>query len=213
MGIEDRDYWRERNKNSKKKPDKRSDYYDPKALRGSKARNSTLNTSLKNILIWLVIFAAAMFFFNRYGNHHRASYTPFNSTRQQPIENVKPIQVEGDGFLELGRTKNAYYVAGSVNGFPVVYQVDTGAGITSISQQTAGLAGITTCTSQIFDTANGPTTGCVATIPEIGFGNFHVRNVSVAIMPNMKGALLGMNVLSHFGLEQHGNVMRILPQQ
>ena len=128
----------------------------------------------------------------------------------QPVSNVEPFQIDGDGSLSLRQTGNGhYFVSGSVNGFPIVYMLDTGASITSISQKTAADAGIQTCTAHTFDTANGVAHGCLAAIREITFGNFRIKNTQVAIMPNMSGALLGMNVLSHIRLEQHGDIMRI----
>lgn len=50
-------------------------------------------------------------------------------------------------------------------------------------------------------------------MPKITFGKFTLDNVEVTIMPNMSSdALLGMNVLKNFRIEQVGNVMRISSQ-
>lgn len=134
----------------------------------------------------------------------------YSSEPLQPVSNVEPFQIDGNGSISLRQTGNGhYFVSGSVNGFPIVYMLDTGASITSISQKTAADAGIQTCTAQNFDTANGVARGCVATIREITFGNFSIKNAQVAIMPNMSGALLGMNVLSYVRMEQQGDIMRI----
>ncbi len=57
---------------------------------------------------------------------------------------------------------------------------------------------------------NGDVEGCVATVREIAFGEFRVRNVDVPIMPKLAGpALLGMNVLRHYRIEQEEDFMRI----
>jgi clan AA aspartic protease (TIGR02281 family) len=113
--------------------------------------------------------------------------------------------------LDLYKERNGnFFVPGSVGGYPVSFIVDTGASITSISKQAASVAGIRECQSRRFNTANGDVVGCVATAPSITFGGFRLSNVEVAVMPNMTGALLGMNVLSQFKMEQHGSVMRII---
>lgn len=120
------------------------------------------------------------------------------------------MRVDGDGALLLQQENGGYFVAGHVNQVPVRFQVDTGAMLTSISRETAGQAGILECEPRTFHTAGGDTSGCVGMVSEIEFGNFHVRYVTVAVMPNMRGSLLGMNVLGKFTMEQHGNTLRIL---
>lgn len=108
------------------------------------------------------------------------------------------------GSLRLTQTKDGHYFSGgAVNGFPVVYMVDTGATSVAISSNTAARAGIKSCTARTFSTANGNVQGCTAVVEEIVFGTFRLNNVEVAIMPNMQGeALLGMNVLKRFHIEQ-----------
>jgi aspartyl protease family protein len=134
---------------------------------------------------------------------------------QVDLDNFTPGKKESIGSdvaksldLRRGRSGN-YFVSGSIGEHPVNFIVDTGASITSISKQAASIAGISGCRSRKFNTANGEVIGCVATAPMIAFGNFRLSNVEVAVMPNMNGALLGMNVLNQFKMEQHGSVMRI----
>ncbi len=104
----------------------------------------------------------------------------------------------GAGVLRLTQTKDGHYFSGgAVNGFPVVFMVDTGATNVAISSNTASRAGITSCVAQTFSTANGSVQGCKAIVENIVFGTFRLSNVEVAIMPNMQGeALLGMRMCS-----------------
>ncbi len=134
---------------------------------------------------------------------------------QVDLDDFDPSKKESVGSgvaksLDLYRERNGnFFVSGSIGEYPVSFIVDTGASITSISKQAASVAGIRECQSRRFNTANGEVVGCVATAPTITFGSFHLSNVEVAVMPNMTGALLGMNVLSQFKMEQHGSVLRI----
>mgnify|MGYP002378241064 CR=1 FL=1 len=60
------------------------------------------------------------------------------------------------GVLRLTQTRDGHYFSGgTVNGFPVVFMVDTGATNVAISSNTAARAGIKNCTARMFSTANG----------------------------------------------------------
>lgn len=98
---------------------------------------------------------------------------------------------------------------GAVNGVPVTFQIDTGASYTSISKETAYSAGIYGCDGKMFDTANGQVFGCVARADEIRLGQNVMKGFQIAAMPNLNGALLGMNVLKQFKIEHEGDVMRL----
>ncbi|MBS0425218.1 MAG: retroviral-like aspartic protease family protein [Proteobacteria bacterium] len=117
----------------------------------------------------------------------------------------------GSGMLELKQTRDGHYFSsGTVGGTPVVFMIDTGATAVSISSKIAARIGIRKCAPRPVSTANGQVNACVATVPEVTFGSFRLAHVDVMIMPNMSGdALLGMNVLRNFRIEQAGKVMRI----
>lgn len=118
--------------------------------------------------------------------------------------------LNGGGPIVLQRGQNGgFFVNGTVNNAPTTFQIDTGASITSISKDLANRAGIFECTPQHFDTANGGVTGCVGIAHDLNFGSFNFRGFQVAVMPNMNGTLLGMNVLRHVSIENTGDVMRL----
>lgn len=126
-------------------------------------------------------------------------------------EVLQPAEIIGSGKMELKQTRDGHYFSsGTVNGAPVVFMVDTGATVVSISAEIAARAGIRECAPRQVLTANGQVNACVATVPEVTFGSFRFTQVDVMVMPNMPGdALLGMNVLRNFRIEQAGKVMRI----
>ena len=113
--------------------------------------------------------------------------------------------------LHLAQQPNGHYMsAGSVNGFPIVFMVDTGASLVAVSSGMAAQAGIKKCTPRTFSTANGKVQGCVAVVPEMTFGGFRLSNIDVAVMPNMSNeGLLGMAVLRRFRLEQANGTLII----
>lgn len=130
---------------------------------------------------------------------------------QVPMPALPEPEVQGPGFVDLvQRPDGHYYAAGYVNGMPIVFMVDTGATLTSLSREMAHKSGIHSCNVRTFNTANGPVQGCVAKVPKIQIGSFILRDFEVAVMPNLPtDALLGMNVMSLFRLEQQRGVMRI----
>ncbi len=133
-------------------------------------------------------------------------------SRPKSPQNIKqPSEVIGVGKLDLLQTREGHYFSsGTVNVSQVVFMIDTGATTVSISSRIASRAGIRKCFSHTVSTANGNVNACTATVSEVTFGKFRLTNVDVTIMPNMPGdALLGMNVLRNFHIEQINNMMRI----
>jgi|APTNR8051073442_1049403.scaffolds.fasta_scaffold17270_2 clan AA aspartic protease (TIGR02281 family) len=134
-------------------------------------------------------------------------------------QSVRPIEAEtpktntgtGGGALRLRQTADGhYFTGGSINGFPIVFMVDTGATNVAISSNVAARAGIDRCARKVFSTANGSVQGCSATVKEMTFGSFRLLDVEVAVMPNMQGeALLGMNALRWLRLEQSDGVLTL----
>lgn len=54
--------------------------------------------------------------------------------------------------------------------------------------------------------------GCVSIVAKLAFGPFRMRDVPVAIAPNLTQPLLGMNVLQQFRIEQEGGELRLSPK-
>jgi aspartyl protease family protein len=141
------------------------------------------------------------------------SASPCGSNAQLLSAQGGEPQQEPQGTLTLYlRSDHSYRVQGSVNSQPVEFVVDTVASSSTVlSQRVAAAAGIRSCTGLgIAATANGMVRNCVATVPELSFGLFHVNNLLVTILPGLNvDGLLGMDVLRHMKVEQHGDVMYI----
>ena len=133
----------------------------------------------------------------------------YNRIELNPPPSSRP-QVDSHGLTEIHQDRGgSYFVTGRIGAAAINFQVDTGANITSIPAEIASSAGIYTCENRVFETANGKTVGCVGRVHFLSFGSFTIENVEVAVMPNLKGALLGMNVLSHVHIVQSEGTMWI----
>lgn len=141
------------------------------------------------------------------------SATPCGDNAQRlPERSESPQQTDTGATLTLYlRADHSFRVPGTINNYPVEFVVDTGASSTVISQRTAKAVGIKSCTGLGYSsTANGVVRNCVATVPELSFGTFHLNNLTVTILPNLNVAgLLGMDVLRQMKVEQRGDVMYI----
>lgn len=128
---------------------------------------------------------------------------------QKEIVNI----VAAPNSLSIPLKNGSYNVLGSVSGVPTIFQIDTGASKTAVSREIADAAGISdyACVNRMeAATANGVISVCAVKIKEITFGNFSVRDIEVIIMPNMQPqALLGMDVLQHYVIEQRAKALKI----
>ncbi|CAG0955210.1 hypothetical protein MTYP_00419 [Methylophilaceae bacterium] len=115
------------------------------------------------------------------------------------------------GTLELSRQHNGHFhVAGTVNGYPVTFMIDTGATIVSIPYSVARNLGLDkNCTPGKFSTAAGLVQGCTSIAAELSFGGFHLRQLEVSFNQGGEQALMGMNVLSQFRIQQDAETMLI----
>ena len=132
------------------------------------------------------------------------------------VPGFQPLQVRAprasEVLLSPDRSGN-YTLPGSINGVPVTFLVDTGASAVSVSAAAARRMGLVGCQGMASQTANGRTTGCLALARELRFGPFSVRDVRVAVLPDMPAgtALLGMNLLSHLQMIQQGGRLLLRP--
>ncbi len=123
----------------------------------------------------------------------------------------KPLAApQGKGLSIRQSPDGHYYISGTTNGHPIVFLIDTGASMVSLSSHAARMAGIESCTPRQFSTANGLVQGCVALASELSFGPFRYQNIQVSILPNLTNeALLGMNALRALAITQHNGTLNL----
>ena len=115
-----------------------------------------------------------------------------------------------DGLLVIRQSRSGhYFLDGSINKQALTFVIDTGASAVSLPRAAAFSAQIYCKDQTTLQTANGSTSVCTTIIPRLKFGPFLMKDVPAVIVPNLSQALLGMNVLQQFRIEQDNGEMRI----
>jgi aspartyl protease family protein len=117
------------------------------------------------------------------------------------------------GVIEIHRASDGhYYLQGKLNGRPVTFLVDTGASQVAIPAALADELGLSRCRPAQARTANGSVTSCLVSARTLDFGGYRLERPEVNVLPELRGtALLGMNILERFRIEQENGVMRLSP--
>jgi aspartyl protease family protein len=126
-----------------------------------------------------------------------------------PRKKVAPVQMQNGEFVVNVSPDGHYYIPGGVNGFPVMFMVDSGAVYSSIPLRLARNAGIRVGISNSVNTANGlvnvgQTSGNIIT-----FGTIGIADVHVLVISGLETALLGAEVLNTLDISYRAGVMTI----
>ena len=120
-------------------------------------------------------------------------------------------KVMAQGVLEIPRDRDGHFrVAGSVNGVPVQFMVDTGASLISITDAVAERANLGEGVPISFQTANGVRQGMMSRAERIEVGPLAVNDLRVGTGytgKSARDALLGQNFLRYFDVSISGNSM------
>lgn len=191
MGIQDRDWYREAQKErdnktvrfGKSKVDSEKRY--PVVSRGNRW------APLGIVVFWLAIMGALYLGFKQY---------------EQP---KTVISANGDVVIKRARDGH-FYVAGHVNGKPVKFLVDTGASLVGVSEKFAQKAGLVGGEPTVFRTANGELAGRIVANVPINVGAIAVSGIRVGVGlegHEVNDALLGQNFLAKFDVILRENQM------
>ena len=123
----------------------------------------------------------------------------------------KQTRVLANGDLVIPRAQDGhFYTPGTINGREVVFLVDTGASLVSVSESLAQAASIRGGVRTTFYTANGARPGRVVSGVDVSVGPMRVTNLKVGVGLNMGDdtqALLGQSFLSKFDISLNQNQM------
>ena len=124
---------------------------------------------------------------------------------------------EADGTLVIPRGSDGHFrVAGSVNGQPVLFMVDTGASLVVVTDALAQRAGLEGGQVTQFRTANGVRQGRVVRAQSVAVRSFVVTGLSVGVGysgSSTEDALLGQNFLQNFDVQLLRDRMVLRPHQ
>ena len=122
-----------------------------------------------------------------------------------------------DGTLVIPRGSDGHFhVAGSVNGQPVRFLVDTGASLVVVTDALAQRAGLDGGQVAQFQTANGVRRGRVVKAQAVAVQSFAVTGLTVGVGysgSNTEDALLGQNFLQHFEVQLLRDRMVLKPHR
>jgi aspartyl protease family protein len=127
----------------------------------------------------------------------------------------KPALVTAEGELVIPRHRDGhFYVQGLVNGRPILFMVDTGASMVTVSEAFARTAGLPRGYPTTFRTANGNVSGRFVRDVEVTVGDFTVASAAVGVglvgMEAERG-LLGQSFLSKFEMRVSGKQLVLRP--
>ena len=119
-----------------------------------------------------------------------------------------------DGSLEVDLVRNRqghYVAAGTINGWPVTFLVDTGATDVAVPAGVAGKIGLYYGAETRVITAAGVVPVFSTTINKLTLGSIELSGVSASITPSMGGEtiLLGMSALKQVGFAQNENTLTL----
>lgn len=124
--------------------------------------------------------------------------------------------VTSTGSLVIPRHNDGHFrVAGTINGVPVNFMVDTGASLIAVTDSVAKKAGLTGGVPTTFRTANGDREGRVAPSDSVTVRNLAVSGLRVGTGytgESEDDALLGQNFLRQFDVEIKRDSMVLNPR-
>jgi aspartyl protease family protein len=142
------------------------------------------------LAFWLLIMAGLYLVFDRLEQRQQARLLP---------------QAGATGELVIPRGRDGHFrVPGRVNGQPVLFLVDTGASVVTVSESLARQAGLADGQPVTFQTANGRLQGRIVRQVPVAAGHLFLPGTEVAVglvgLDNAHG-LLGQSFLSRFNID------------
>lgn len=153
---------------------------------------------IRVLIIWIIIFSAIYLYFN---------------TKLEPrITVAKQSLVSGEVIIPRSWDGH-YYIQGSINSYPVIFMVDTGATVVSLGTEIARRAQLPKGRPANFTTAGGVVQGEMVNDQTIEAGGIVVSGLQISVGLPGDMALLGQNFLRNIDVIQSNDTMTLRLRQ
>lgn len=202
MGLQDRDYYREKHRQSTQV--RRSDNWNRQRYRQPAQGRGSLRQLLMPVLAILVLWYGADRFLK-----HRTSRQSVSPSTEIPADADANQPVSGGLVIKADR-QGHFRGTVSINDVPMPFLIDTGATRTSVPARLASAAGLPFGPTIQTSTAGGEIVDRMTQISHLQIGNAHIRNLEANINQHLEMVLIGMNTLKLFDITQSGDTMTLV---
>lgn len=202
MGIEDRDWYRDAQREKAKREQldatkRKFERYTAKHLRNSGNGETPQVGLIPMMLFWLLVMGIVY------------------ALMQYALAPKRP-KANGNGDVVITRSTDGHFrTIGTVNGRETAFLVDTGASTVAVSDRFAAQASLNGGAPTVFNTANGPRQGRMIEGITVSVGPLQVHNTRVGVgissAPDQE-ALLGQSFLEHFNVTMTAEKMVLSPR-
>ncbi len=157
------------------------------------------------VLAWLGVLALLSLLFSKLLDWQ---YNPNKALGSRTLDN-------GIAETRLLQNRQGHYLAnGAINGYEVVFLLDTGASTVSVPQSLARRIGLKEGPVTRSQTANGTISTYRTRLDSVELGAIKLRNISASINPHMQGneVLLGMSFLRKLEMVQRDGSLTLRQQ-
>jgi aspartyl protease family protein len=190
MGIQDRDYYRNRHRKS----------YSP--IKFGK-RNTDKKYLITPILTLALLWYGAGAILGKIQNKLSVKPVPALSTNN-------PSDLIPGGIILKADRQGHFRGTVLVNNVSMPFMIDTGATTTTIPANMAVEAGLPVGRSIQSNTAGGKVLEHLTRIGSLKIGNAEIRNLDASINQHLAEVLIGMNTLKYFHMTQDGNTLTLV---
>lgn len=208
MGIQDRDYYREKHKQAAQ-----GEYPDSVLKRKMQPRQAKSSGGARYLIFPVMTLAALWYGADAYLKYQETKRlavvpTPLNIAPQAQAPNQ---QAPTTGGIVL-KTDSQGHFRGTVlvNNVPMPFLIDTGATKTVIPSAMARRAGLPFGDIVQSNTAGGTVANRATQITQVVLGNAVIKNLDAHINDHLDEVLIGMNTLKYFQMTQSGNTLTLV---
>lgn len=210
MGIQDRDYYREKHKKASNGNSRDSFAHYAVNQTSYRPRGKFRSRDIRYLLYPVITIVALWYSADVFLNYQKAGkfITPPPISAIPEKQNV--LDSISGGIILKSDQQGHFRGTVLVNNVPMPFLIDTGATTTVIPVKMALVAGLPFGRSIQTSTAGGKVTDRQTQINSLKIGNAEIRNLDAHINGYLDEVLIGMNTLKHFHMTQSGNTMTLV---